>query len=345
MNLKAKGAFKVAVIQHAPVFLNVEQSLEKAWELVEQAAGQGARVIAFPETWLPGYPVWLDFSPGAALWDYAPAKALYQVLVENSIALPGKHLASLLAVARKTGTYVVMGAHERLGGSLYNTTIYIGPDGRAYQLHRKLVPTYTERLIWGRGDGSTLSVLDTPYGPLGGLICWEHWMPLARAAMHAKYETLHVAQWPSVKELHQLASRHYAFEGQCFVLAAGSVLSRGEIMAGFDSLGLAGNEAIELLQAIPGGEKDLILKGGSAVIAPDGNYLAGPVFDEPCILYAEIEPERITQGHLVLDTHGHYSRPDVFHLEVDDCPRLNVTSRSQRDTPSHSGRETLYPSG
>ena len=170
-------------------------------------------------------------------------------------------------------------------------------------------------------------------------------MPLVRAAMHAKYETLHVAQWPSVKELHQLASRHYAFEGQCFVLAAGSVLSRGEILAGFDSLGLAGNEAIELLQTIPGEDKDLILKGGSAVVAPDGDYVAGPVFDEPCILYAEIEPERITQGHLVLDTHGHYSRPDVFHLEVDDRPQLNVTSRSQSDTPSHSGRETLYPSG
>jgi predicted amidohydrolase len=323
------GSFKVAVIQHAPVFLNIEESLEKGCALVEQAAGQGADVIAFPETWLPGYPVWLDFSPSAALWDYAPAKALYQLLVENSIAIPGKHLEQLLAMARKTGTYIIMGAHEHLGGTLYNTMIFIARDGKGFQLHRKLVPTYTERLVWGRGDGSTLSVFNTEYGNLGGLICWEHWMPLARAAMHAENETLHIAQWPSVKELHQLASRHYAFEGQCFVIAVGCVLSRGEIMTGFHSLGQPDNEAAELLEAMPGGEEDLILKGGSAVIAPDSDYIKGPVFDEACILYAEIQPERITQGHLFLDTQGHYSRPDVFHLEVNDQPQSNVTFKSE----------------
>ena len=320
---------KVAVIQHAPVFLNLEESLEKARALVEQAASQGAEVIAFPETWLPGYPVWLDGSPKAALWDYPPAKALYRLLVENSVTIPGKHLEKLLAMARETSTYIIMGAHERLGGSLYNTMIYIGRDRKEFQVHRKLMPTYTERMIWGRGDGSTLSVFNTEYGNLGGLICWEHWMPLARAAMHAQYEILHVAQWPSVKELHQLASRHYAFEGQCFVIAAGSVLSRGEMMEGFHSLGRPGNEAVELLEALPGEDKDLILTGGSAVIAPDSDYLEGPVFDESCILYAEIQPERITEGRLVLDTDGHYSRPDVFHLEVNDQPQSNVTFKSR----------------
>jgi nitrilase len=330
-------SFKVAAIQHAPVFLNIEESLEKACGLVEQAASQGANVIAFPETWLPGYPVWLDSSPKAALWDYAPAKALYQLLVDNSIAIPSRHLERLLAIARKTGTYIIMGAHEHLGGTLYNTMIYIGRDGKDFYVHRKLIPTYTERMVWGRGDGSTLGVLNTEYGNLGGLICWEHWMPLARAAMHARYETVHVAQWPAVKELHQLASRHYAFEGQCFVVAAGFILSRGEIIEGFNSLGQSGNEAIELLEAIPGVEEDLILKGGSAIIAPDSDYIKGPIFDKPCILCAEIQPQRIAEGHLFLDTQGHYSRPDVFQLEVNDQPQSNVTFKSrsgQWETPA-----------
>jgi predicted amidohydrolase len=320
--------FNLAAIQHAPVFLNVDESLDKACLLVEQAAGHGAQVIVFPETWLPGYPVWLDVSPRAALWDHAPAKALYRLLVQNSVTVPGKHLDRLLALAQRTGTYIVMGAHERLGGTLYNTMIYVDRDGEAYNLHRKLLPTYTERLIWGRGDGSTLSVLNTAYGNLGGLICWEHWMPLARAAMHAQHETIHVAQWPGVKDLHQLASRHYAFEGQCFVIAAGCVLSRGEIIAGFESLGQPENEALELLEAIPGEENDLILRGGSAVIAPDAEYLTGPVLDEPCIIYADIQPARIAEGHLFLDTQGHYSRPDVFHLAVNDRPGSNVTFQS-----------------
>jgi len=321
---------KVAVIQHAPVFLNVEESLKKACALVEQAAGQGANVIAFPETWLPGYPVWLDFSPKAALWDYAPAKALYRLLVENAVTVPGKHLEVLLAIARRTGTTIIMGVHEHLGGTLYNTMIYIHRDGKTFQLHRKLLPTYTERMMWGRGDGSTLNVLGTEYGNLGGLVCWEHWMPLARAAMHARYETIHVAQWPAVKELHQLASRHYAFEGQCFVIAAGCVLSRGEIISGFNSLGQPDNKAIELLEAIPGEEKDLILQGGSAVIAPNSEYLTGPVLDETCIIYADIQPGHIAEGHLFLDTQGHYSRPDVFHLEVNDRPQSNVTFQSSQ---------------
>ncbi len=326
-----KTALKIAIIQHAPVFLNLEESLKKAGALAEQAAEQGADVIVFPETWLPGYPVWLDLAPPAALRDHAPAKALYRLLAENSVAIPGPHFKKLRAIARKTGAFVVMGLHERLGASLYNTMVYIARDGREFQLHRKLVPTYTERLVWGRGDGSTLNVLDTEYGVLGGLICWEHWMPLARAAMQAKHETIHVAQWPAVQELHQIASRHYAFEGQCFVIAAGCVLRRREIMQGFNSLDRPGNEAKELLDAIPGADEELILKGGSAVIAPNSGYVKGPVFDEACIIHAEIELHRIAEGHLVLDTQGHYSRPDVFHLEVNDLPQSNVTFKSQKE--------------
>jgi len=320
--------FKVAVVQHPPVFLNLPESLSKAREHIEEAAGQGANVVAFPETWLPGYPVWLDYAPNAALWDYPPAKALHRVLVENSITIPSKHLQQLLTMAGKSGTYVIMGAHELLGGTVYNTMIFIDKNGRDFQLHRKLMPTYSERMIWGQGDGSTLSVLKSEYGNIGGLICWEHWMPLARAAMHAKQETLHIAPWPMVKEQNHLASRHYAFEGQCFVVAAGCVLSRGEILSGFESLGTSNVAAGELLEAIPGKNEDLILHGGSAVIAPNSSYLAGPIYDERCILYAEIDPRLLAEGRLFLDTDGHYARPDVFHLEVNEQPQTSVTFKN-----------------
>jgi len=316
--------FQVAIIQAPPVFLNLKESVARAGALIQEAAETGARIIVFPETWLPGYPVWLDHAPKAALWDHVPAQALYRLLVENALELGDQHLAKLRKAAGQTKTTVVMGAHERLGGALYNTIFYLHSDGETLDLHRKLMPTYTERLIWGRGDGSTMPVLETGHGRLGGLICWEHWMPLARAAMHAKGELVHVAQWPAVKELHQIASRHYAFEGQCFVLAAGCVLTRQEILDGFYSLEQAGNPAGELLASIPT-ETDLLLTGGSAIIGPDSNYLAGPLFNETGIISAEIDPGRVVEGHLVMDTAGHYSRPDVFRLTVDQRPQIGVS--------------------
>jgi predicted amidohydrolase len=318
-----------AVVQDSPVFLNLEASLEKACGLIGEAAAQGAKVIAFPETWLPGYPVWLDYAPKAAAWDYGPAKALYRLLVGNSISIPGPQVERLLEVAKNAGSHVVMGVHEREGGTLYNTLLILDRDGSTFKVHRKLVPTYGERLVWGRGDGSTLRAHATEFGVLGGLICWEHWMPLTRAAMHAQHESIHVAQWPSVNRNHDLASRHYAFEGRCFVLAAGSVLTKREAMEGCRSLGAAASEAMELLESTPKGDEDLLLRGGSAIIAPNAKNLAGPVLDEACILYAELRPELITEGHFTLDTNGHYARPDVFTLEVNDLPQSSVAFRSQ----------------
>jgi predicted amidohydrolase len=271
----------------------------------------------------------LDYAPGAALWDFDPAKALYCLLVENSLTIPGKEVDQLLAMAQRSGAYLVMGAHELLGGTLYNTMLLFDRNGRDFQVHRKLMPTYTERLVWGRGDGSTLSILETEYGRVGGLICWEHWMPLARAAMHAKHEVLHVAQWPSVKELHQIASRHYAFEGQCYVVAAGSILTKADVLEGVSSLELDSSQALELLESLPGSDDELLLDGGSAVIAPDANYVAGPAEGTACIVYATVNPERINEGHLVLDTQGHYSRPDVFDLRVDDRPQSSISFASE----------------
>jgi predicted amidohydrolase len=182
-------------------------------------------------------------------------------------------------------------------------------------------------LVWGQGDGSTLQTLTTEYGPIGGLICWEHWMPLARAAMHAKQEIIHIAQWPAVKELHQLASRHYAFEGQCFVLASGTCLTRKDILEGFHSLDSHNPEHLELLDAIPGPDHAFILDGGSAIIAPDSTYIAEPLFKKPGILYGTLDLDLIREGNLVLDTNGHYARPDLFQLEVNEKPLINVKSK------------------
>lgn len=319
-----QSALTVAIVQYPPVFLNLDASVRKAVELIEQAADSGAHIIAFPETFLPGYPVWLDNAPNAALWDHPPANALYRLLAENAITVPGPHLDTLLRAAANVDAYVVIGAHERCGNTLYNTTLYLDRHGRDFTLHRKLMPTYTEKLIWGHGDGSTLSTLDTPFGVLGGLICWEHWMPLARAAMHAKREVVHVAQWPAVRDLHQVASRHYAFEGQCFVLAAGTVLRRGDVLEGFRSLGQPGHPAGELLASIPGGDDAVLQNGGSAIIGPDAAYIAGPLWDEPGILTANLDLDAIAEGHLLMDSDGHYARPDVFRLTVNTRPQINV---------------------
>jgi predicted amidohydrolase len=314
---------RLAVVQHPPVFLNLARSVERAVALIRDAVAHGAQCIVFPETWLPGYPVWLDEAPTAGLWDYEPAKALHQVLSDNAIVVPGPEIDTLRTLAREGAAAIVMGAHERAGGTLYNTMVLIGPDGDL-RVHRKVMPTYTERMVWGMGDGSTLEVLETPFGRVGGLICWEHWMPLARAAMHARGETIHVAQWPGVKDLHLLASRHYAFEGQCFVAVAGAVLTRGDMLAGFDSLELGAHPARTLLEAIPGDADRLLLRGHSAIVAPDTSYLAGPAPAEATTIYADLDPGQITRGHLALDVDGHYARPDIFQLTVNDRPRVNV---------------------
>jgi len=302
------------------VFLNLKESLGKAVDLAAECAAEGAEIIVFPETWLPGYPIWLDDAPGAAFWDHPPANRLFGYLFENSVSIPGGDLDLLRKSATETGTYIVAGIHEKDGASLYNTTVIISPDGSC-KSHRKLTPTYTERLVWGVGDGSTLETVETPFGTLGGLICWEHWLPLARAAMHAKHEVIHTAQFPTVHERHQIASRHYAFEGQCFVLASGSVLSKGDALEGFDSLGTGDSEVRELLASM---RNEQLMRGGSAVIAPDISYLAEPLFDDVSTVFADLDLSMVNQGRLLLDTDGHYSRPDVFRLTVNTRKNRNV---------------------
>jgi predicted amidohydrolase len=219
----------------------------------------------------------------------------------------------LREIAARHGLTLVTGVSERVSagpgrGTLYNALLVIGPDGRLLNHHRKLVPTYTERMVWGNGDAEGLRAVDTPIGRLGGLICWEHWMPLARQAMHEAGEQIHVAVWPTVHEMHQIASRHYAFEGRCFVLAAASFMPARDLPP-------------ELRRPDDLTDDTLLLRGGSAIIAPDGSYLAGPVYDEETILTADLDLSAIDREVMTLDVSGHYSRPDVFRFEVQSVRR------------------------
>jgi predicted amidohydrolase len=310
----------VALVQRPPVFLDLPASVARAVEIVAEAARDGAQLVVFPESWLPGYPVWLDEAPDAARWGHAPAEALFRHLLRNAPTVDGPEVAALAGAAVEHNADVIMGLHERRGATLYNSIVSLGADGSRH-LHRKLAPTYNERLIWGSGDGSTLGVWDRPYGKVGGLVCWEHWMPLVRAAMHAQDETIHVAQWPAVGERHQLASRTYAFEGQCFVLASGCVLTRDDVLAGFDSSRGAG-EARDLLASIPA-ERYWLKDGGSAVIGPDAEYIVRPVFRDTATVMATLDPEAAKRSPY-LDVHGHYARPDIFELRVDTTRREGV---------------------
>lgn len=301
---------KVAIVQAAPIPFAVGDSLAKAFNLAREAIAAGAEIVAFGETFVGGYPIWLDEAPGAALWDHPGTKALHRILLEHAIVEGDARLANLQALADKSGALISIGLHERRRSSLYNNQLLIRPNAPPLS-HYKLVPTHGERLLWGRGDGSTLAVHRSDWGNLGSLICWEHWMPMARAAMHAQNEAVHVACWPTVRESHAIASRHYAFEGRCFVLAAGLVQWRDDLINGLQSVG--GNADGEaLLRTIPDGQR---VHGNSLIIAPDGRILAQAGTAEETI-FADIDLREIGAGLAALDADGHYSRPDIFELRV-----------------------------
>lgn len=299
----------VAVVQ-AEVASDAHSGLESTAKLAREAATAGAQLIVFPETWIPGYPAWLDVSRDAALWDHPPVKAVYARIAANSIAVPGTTFDALAEIAREVGATLVVGVSERVGagagrGTLYNTLLTIGSDGQLLNHHRKLMATYTERLIWGAGDAEGLRAVDTPVGRVGGLICWEHWMPLARQVLHEGGEDIHVAVWPTVKDIHQVASRHYAFEGRCYVLAAGGLMRASALPS-----------ELEPHPDRIAHPDQLILRGGSAIIGPDGEYVVEPVYDQPCILTAELDLGRIREESMTLDVTGHYHRPELFEFRL-----------------------------
>lgn len=318
----------VAVVQAKPEYLDLQGTLARTLSLLEEAAHGGAALACFGETWLPGYPAWLDFCPEAALWNHAPVKEIFGELRANSVAVAGPETAALAKAAARLRIAIVIGINERVNhgpghGTLYNSLLFFSSDGALVNHHRKLVPTYTERMIWGQGDARGLKSVNMAAARVGGLICWEHWMPLSRQAMHNSGEQVHIAAWPTVHEMHQIASRHYAFEGRCFVIAVGQILHARDLPA--------------QLKCIDGLRPDsLVERGGSAIIAPDGRYLAGPVFDNETILTAELDLREIEQEMMTLDVTGHYSRPDVFDFKVRDTG-MGVKSRRQ-PTNKNSGR-------
>lgn len=298
----------VAVAQVTPVVLDLAGCVSKACEWIAEAGKRGARMVAFPETWIPVYPLWCDAGT-LGKWDHAPSKRLHARLMRNSLVIPSKETEQLCAAARKAGCAVVIGANELdRSGTIYNALLFISSEGNILGRHRKLVPTFGERLVWGYGDASGLKTYEVQGVRLGGLICWEHWMPLSRQVLHAEGEQVHVAAWPVAREMYHLASRHYAFEGRTFVLVAATVLLKSALPADFE---LASDFA-------DAGE--VLLDGGSAIIGPDGGYLVEPVRNREELLTAELDLERIAEEKMTLDVGGHYSRPDLFELHVNRSP-------------------------
>jgi predicted amidohydrolase len=308
----------VAVVQAAPIPLDFQGGIDKAVRLAREAVEGGAKVVAFGETFLGGYPLWLDEAPGAALWDHPGTRALHAIMLEQAVVAHDERLLPLQELADASGAVISIGAHERVRRSLVNNQLTFRP-GLPVLDHRKLVPTHGERLIWARGDGSTLGVHQAEWGRLGTLICWEHWMPLARAAMHNLGEDVHIAAWPTVRESHAIASRHYAMEGRCFVLAAGLVQAKDDLLEGLERVG-GSDVARELLEAIPA---QVLNRGGSLIAAPDTRVIAQAGEGEET-LFAELDLAEVAQGLANLDTDGHYARPDVFDLKVDTRHRCGV---------------------
>ena len=300
---------RVAIAQAEPG-ATLRDGLARTEELVREAAAGGASLVVFPETWLPGYPAWLDVCRDVALWDHDPVKAAFERYAANAVVVDGAGGRELRDIAAGQGVTLVVGVSERVEagpgrGTLYNSMLVISPAGELLNHHRKLVPTYTERMVWGNGDADGLVASDTPSGRVGGLVCWEHWMPLARQALHDSGEDIHAALWPTVHERHQMASRHYAFEGRCFVLAAGSVMTAAMLPPGLQSD-----------PARVSGQAALVMRGGSAIVGPDGEYVVSPVYDRTTMLFADLDLGQVRRESMTLDVSGHYSRSDCLVLDV-----------------------------
>ena len=310
---------KVAVVQAAPVLFDREKTIQKACDLVAEAAGQGANVVLLPEAFVPAYPRGLSF--GTVVGNRTPAgRMLWQRYWDNTIEVPGAETELLGKAARAAGVYLAIGVVERDrdygGGTLYCTLLYFGPDGRLLGKHRKLKPTAAERLIWGEGDGSTLTVIDTEYGKIGGLICWENYMPLARMAIYAKGVGVYLAPTADQRDSWQATMRHIALEGRCFVLGCNQYVTKQMYP---DNL-----EGIEELFELP----EVICRGGSVIVSPLGEVLAGPLRDEEGILAADLDLAEVTRGKLDFDVVGHYARSDIFQLKINEKPLNPVVGNS-----------------
>ena len=310
---------KAAVVQAAPILFDREATVTKACRLIKEAAAVGAQLILFPEAFIPAYPRGLSF--GTVVGSRSPQGRLtWQRYWANAVDVPGPATETLGEAAREAGVYLAMGVVERdsqfSGGTLFCTTRYFGPDGRLLGKHRKLKPTAAERLIWGEGDGSTLTVLETELGKIGGLICWENYMPLARMAMYGKGVELYLAPTADHRDSWQATLRHIACEGRCFVLGCNQFVTKEMVPQDL--------EGVEDLATQP----EILSRGGSAIISPLGDVLAGPLYDQEGILYADLDLADVARSKFDFDVVGHYARPDVFQLIVNEKPALPMKTTS-----------------
>ena len=300
---------KVAVVQAAPVLFDREATLEKAAALILEAGRQGAGLVLLPEAYIPAYP--RGFSFGMVVGSRkSDGRALWKRYWENAVEVPGPATEALGAAAREAGVFLAIGVIERDNqfsrGTLYCTLLYFDPEGKLLGKHRKLKPTGAERLIWGEGDGSTMPVVEAPFGKVGGLICWENYMPLARMAMYAKGVEIYLAPTADYRDSWQATMRHIACEGRCFVLGCNQFVKKDMYPENLETL-----EELE-------GRPEIMCRGGSVIVAPLGDVIAGPLFDEEGILYAQLDMTEVVKSKIDFDVVGHYRRPDVFQLSVNE---------------------------
>lgn len=303
--------FIAAVVQAAPVVFDPRRTIEKLRQLTADAARKKARLVLFPEAFISAYPKGLDF--GARIGMRTPqGREDFRRYFESSIDVPGPQVDALAAIARENRVHLVVGVIERDIGTLYCTVLFFSDEGRYLGKHRKLMPTAMERLVWGYGDGSTLPVFDTPMGRLGAVICWENYMPLLRTAMYSKNIQIWCAPTADGRKTWLPTMQHVAMEGRCFVLTCNQFARRRDFPADY---------------AIEGKDPEAVLcTGGSCIVSPLGEVLAGPDFEGECILTAELDMGEIARGKYDFDVVGHYARPDVFRLTVNERAQPAVVS-------------------
>jgi nitrilase len=312
-----------AVAQTASVLLDTPATVERALSLMAEAAARGAQLLVFPEAFIGGYPKGADFH--IYIGGRTPqGRAEYKHYFDAAVAVDGPEIAQLAKAAPQHKLYVCVGIIERDGGTLYCTAVYLGPEG-VLGKHRKLMPTALERLVWGFGDGSTLQAVDTPYGKLGAVICWENYMPALRMAMYQQRIALYCAPTADDRDSWASTMRHIALEGRCFVLSACQHLRRSQFPAE-----LMNNRLAEAPDTV-------LMRGGSLIIDPLGKVLAGPVFDEDALLTAELDLGLIPSAQMDFDPVGHSARPDVFSLRVNTTPQRAVTLTADSNQGTHHG--------
>jgi len=315
---------RVAAVQAAPVLMDREATLARVADLTHSAAAGGAELVVFPEAFVPGPPVWIDT---ARIWD--GDEQWYGLLADQAVVVPSPATARLADIAREAGVWLIVGVDERGGGTIYNTLLYFAPDGTLADTHRKLMPTGSERTVWGMGDGSTMRAIATPFGQLGGLICWENYMPLARFHMYAQGVDVWVAPTLATGDAWVATMRHIAREGRMFVIGVNPCIHADQIPASIPSP--------DELYPPEDRERDggWLMPGNTVIVDPTGTVIAGPVREEERVVSAELDLGLVRTARRVFDPVGHYNRPDVFRLAVDTAPRPAVV---EMDLVNHPGR-------